>query len=184
MAVLGSVASDHLVGAVVSLQREVHLEDVRAGLYQPEYPVTLGHLLFPGNPLVLHVVVNQSVLHQHAETHNSRRKVSSVVKLQSVLSRCLTKHSHKIPLKYGEFSSKISILRKLQNRSNEPLTNLQKTIALPGLVEVVLHHLEEPGVLSIRDVFQPVWDAPGAAHRRRGVEGGDPGKEGGVGSHQ
>ena len=59
-----------------------------------------------------------------------------------------------------------------------------RAIALPGLVEVVLHHLEEPGVLSIRDVFQPVWDAPGAAHRRRGVEGGDPGQEGGVGSHQ
>ena len=50
-------------------------------------------------------------------------------------------------------------------------------------MEVVLHHLEEPGVLSIRDVFQPVRDVPGPRQGRRGVEGGDPGQEGGGGSH-
>ena len=66
MAMLSSIASDHLVGSVVSLQREVDLQDVGAGLYQPEDPVALGHLLVPGNPLVLHVVINQCILHHHA----------------------------------------------------------------------------------------------------------------------
>ena len=49
-------------------------------------------------------------------------------------------------------------------------------------MEVVLNHFEEAGVVSIRDVFQPVRDAPGTAHSPRGVEGGDPGQEGGGGS--
>ena len=66
--VLGSVPGDHLVRPVVSHQREVDLQHVRAGLYQSQDPVTLGHLLLPGNPLVLHVVIDQSVLHHHAET--------------------------------------------------------------------------------------------------------------------
>ena len=74
MAVLSSVASDHLEGAVVSLQGEVHLQNVRAGLYQSEDPVTLGHLLVPGNPHVLHMVINQCVLHQHAETKQIRKE--------------------------------------------------------------------------------------------------------------
>ena len=68
MTVLSSVASDHLVGPVVSLQGEVHLQHVGAGLDQTEDPVALRHLLVPGRPRVLHVVVNQPVLHQHAAT--------------------------------------------------------------------------------------------------------------------
>ena len=68
VAVLSSVARDHLVGPVVSLQGEVHLQHVGAGLDQAEDPVALRHLLVPGRPRVLHVVVNQPVLHQHAAT--------------------------------------------------------------------------------------------------------------------
>ena len=47
-------------------------------------------------------------------------------------------------------------------------------------MEVVLHHLEEPGVIRIRDVFQSVRDGPGPRHSRRGVQGGggDPRQEG------
>ena len=56
-------------------------------------------------------------------------------------------------------------------------------MALPGLVEVVLHHLEEPGVISIGNVLQSVRDGPGPSHGRRGVEGGASVKEGGGDSH-
>ena len=66
--VLGPVAGDHLVRAVVPLQGEVDLQHVRAGLYQTEDPVTLGHLLLPWNPGVLHVVIDQLILHHHTET--------------------------------------------------------------------------------------------------------------------
>ena len=66
MAVLGPVPVDHLVAAVVPLQREVDLQDVGAGLDDLQDAVGLLLLLLAARAHVLHVHVDELVLSQHA----------------------------------------------------------------------------------------------------------------------
>ena len=65
MAVLGSVAVDHLIAAIVSQQGKVHLQNVGAWLDDLQDTVSLLHLLLPGGSHVLHVQVNKPVLGQN-----------------------------------------------------------------------------------------------------------------------
>ena len=90
---LSPVGIDHLEGAIVALQGEVHLEDVSAGLDDLQDAVRLLHLLLPVGADILHVLIDEHVLGEHA-----------------------------------------------------------------GLVEEVLDHLEEAGVLGLRDVDEALGD--------------------------
>ena len=109
--VLGAVSVDHLVAAVVSLQREVDLQHVGARLDDLQDPVRLRHLLLPRGAHVLHVHVDQLVLGQDA-----------------------------------------------------------------GLVEEVLHHLEEARVLGLGDVLKSVGHGEAAERGGGGVELGGRGR--------
>ena len=66
MGVLGSVAVDHLVAAVIPLEGEVHLQHVGAGLDDLEDAVGLLLLLLAAGAHVLHVHVDELVLGQDA----------------------------------------------------------------------------------------------------------------------
>ena len=66
MRVLGSVTVDHLVAAVISLEREVHFEDVGTGLDDLEDAVGLLLLLLAARAHVLHFHVDKFVLRQNA----------------------------------------------------------------------------------------------------------------------
>merc|ERR1719430_2645814 len=66
MRMLRPVGVDHLKGAVVALQGEVHLQYVRARLNYLQDPVRLLHFLVPGGADILHVLINEHVLGEHA----------------------------------------------------------------------------------------------------------------------
>ena len=65
MGVLGPVAVDHLVAAVIPLEGEVDLKDVGAGLDDLEDAVGLFLLLLAAGAHVLHVHVDELVLGQN-----------------------------------------------------------------------------------------------------------------------
>ena len=65
MRVLGPVAVDHLVAAVIPLEGEVDLEDVGAGLDDLEDAVGLFLLLLATSAHILHVHVDELVLSQN-----------------------------------------------------------------------------------------------------------------------
>ena len=63
---LRPVGVDHLKGAVITLEREVHFQDVCARLNDLQDPVCLLHFLVPGGADILHVLINERVLGEHA----------------------------------------------------------------------------------------------------------------------
>merc|ERR1719312_1058381 len=63
---LRPVGIDHLKGAVVALQGEVHLQDMRTRLNDLQDPVRLLHFLLPGGADILHVLINEHVLREDA----------------------------------------------------------------------------------------------------------------------
>ena len=64
--VLGSVCIDHLISSIILLQRKVHLQDMSTGLNDLQDSMRFLHLLLPGGPHHLHVLINEFVLCQDA----------------------------------------------------------------------------------------------------------------------
>ena len=62
MAVLGSVACDHLIVSVISQEGKIHFKNMSTWFNQSQDSVTLLDLLFSVKSHVLHVLVYQIVL--------------------------------------------------------------------------------------------------------------------------
>ena len=75
MAVLGSVACDHLVVSVISQKRKIHFENMSTWFNQPQNSMTLLDLLFSRYTHVLHVFLYEFVF-----TDNTRKSQAKLTK--------------------------------------------------------------------------------------------------------
>merc|ERR1719420_1427640 len=61
MRMLCSIAIDHLITSIISLEREVHLQDMGAWFNNLENAMSFLSLLFSGRSHVLHIIINEFV---------------------------------------------------------------------------------------------------------------------------